>query len=176
MQSVHYRQKLNFTFPSLEAAGAALRRIDDFRFRLEHAREAAAGGPALAALTTAFEERFDAALADDLNVSGALGALFEWIREVNSAIDREALGAGDRERLLAALARADEVFGVFDASRWPERAEAGPAEAEVEELVAAREAARRGRDWAEADRLRDQLAALGVVVEDTPNGPRWKRR
>ncbi|HQN40111.1 MAG TPA: cysteine--tRNA ligase, partial [Thermoanaerobaculia bacterium] len=58
----------------------------------------------------------------------------------------------------------------------PERAEAGPAEAEVEELVAAREAARRGRDWAEADRLRDQLAALGVVVEDTPNGPRWKRR
>ncbi|HNZ96641.1 MAG TPA: cysteine--tRNA ligase, partial [Thermoanaerobaculia bacterium] len=176
MQSVHYRQKLNFTFPSLEAAGAALRRIDDFRFRLEHAREAAAGGPALAALTTAFEERFDAALADDLNVSGALGALFEWIREVNGAIDREALGAGDRERLLAALARADEVFGVFDASRWPERAEAGPAEAEVEELVAAREAARRGRDWAEADRLRDQLAALGVVVEDTPNGPRWKRR
>jgi len=176
MQSVHYRQKLNFTFPSLEAAGAALRRIDDFRFRLEHAREAAAGGPALAALTTAFEERFDAALADDLNVSGALGALFEWIREVNGAIDREALGAGDRERLLAALARADEVFGVFDASRWPESAETGPAEAEVEELVAAREVARRGRDWAEADRLRDQLAALGVVVEDTPNGPRWKRR
>jgi len=174
MQSVHYRQKLNFTFTSLEAAGAALRRIDDFRFRLEHAAEGGAGGAALAAPTAAFEERFDAALADDLNVSGALGALFEWVRETNGAIDRGALGGGDRERLLAALARADEVFGVFDAARWPESS-GGPEEAEIESLVAAREAARQSRDWATADRLRGELAALGVTVEDTPSGPRWKR-
>ncbi|HSM50206.1 MAG TPA: cysteine--tRNA ligase, partial [Thermoanaerobaculia bacterium] len=174
MQSVHYRQKLNFTFASLEAAGAALRRIDDFRFRLEHAAESGEGGPALAALTAAFEERFDAALADDLNVSGALGALFEWVREVNGAVDREALGPGDRRRLLAALERADEVFGVFDPARWPEGV-AGPEESEVEALVTAREAARKSRDWPTADRLRAELAALGVTVEDTPSGPRWKR-
>ena len=174
MLSVHYRQKLNFTFPALDAASAALRRIDDFRFRLAHAPEAGAGDAALANASAAFVERFDACLMDDLNAAGALGALFDWVREGNSAIDR-GLGVGDRERALASLARAEAVFGVLDAATWSTGEEASD-EAAIVALVEEREQARRRRDWAAADRLRAELDALAVVVEDTPQGPRWKRR
>ncbi|MEP7009275.1 MAG: cysteine--tRNA ligase [Acidobacteriota bacterium] len=173
--SVHYRQKLNFTFESLDAAAAALRRIDDMRHRLDHAPEAGEPRSEIAAAAERLLTGFAAALADDLNASEALAALFGFVRETNVAIDAGALGAGDPERVRAALASVDTVLGVLDADAWRDTSDDSEA-AEIDQMVAARDAARAGRDFATSDRLRDELAARGIVLEDTPHGTRWKRR
>ncbi len=172
--SVHYRQKLNFTFDSLAGAANALRRVDEMRFRLAHAAEK---GPSRAAITeraARVSADFAAALADDLNVSSALAAVYGFVREINVAIEKGEIGEGDRARVLAALADVDRVLGVLDASVWS--AVATGDDSAIEELVQARLAARQRRDFAEADRLRDELGELGIVLEDTPQGTRWKRR
>jgi cysteinyl-tRNA synthetase len=178
--SVHYRQKLNFTFESLAAAGRALARVDEMRFRVENAAEKTgegAGKSRVADAAARLQEGFAAALADDLNVSKALAVVFGFVREVNVAVE-EGLVAGDRERVRDALSDVDRVLGVLDPAEWRDEEDGdGDSErAEIDALVERREEARKARDWAEADRLRDELAERGVVVEDTPQGPRWKRR
>jgi cysteinyl-tRNA synthetase len=174
--SVHYRQKLNFTWDSLEAAAGALRRIDEMRFRLAHAPvPEAAGGTDLADLADALDRDVRRALADDLNVAAALGAVFTFVKAINVAIEEGRLAAGDRERVAAALAAVDRVFGVLDPAAWEEKG-ATDDDAEIERLVHERQDARRRRDFAAGDRLRDELTRLGVIVEDTPQGARWKRR
>jgi cysteinyl-tRNA synthetase len=174
--SVHYRQKLNFTFDSLEAAGKALARIDEMRFRVEHAAEGEDGESRVAAPAERLARDLAAALADDLNTSKALAALFGFVKEVNVAVE-EGLAEGDRARVLHALAAADRVLGVLDPADWGGgEAGAGAGDEEIESLVRRREEARAARDWAEADRIRDELAGRGVVLEDTPQGTRWKRR
>jgi cysteinyl-tRNA synthetase len=175
--SVHYRQKLNFTFEALDGAGAALRRVDELRFRLANAHETADHPGQAPALAASLHDEVAAALADDLNTSAALGALFRFVKAANVAIEERRLGAGDRQAILTALADVDTVLGVLDPAAWPAVAAAAdaPSDQEVAALVASREAARKGRDFARADTLRGELTALGVTVEDTPAGPRWKR-
>ena len=187
--SVHYRQQLDFTFAKVAEAERALKRIDDMRFRLAHEAEQACGTVCGTAADTApleaavaeFEGAFAAALADDLNTSAALGAVFRFVHDVNGIIDR-GLPAGARDRVEGALERADEVLAVLDAGAWAgdsgsasREADGSPSDAEIERLVEARSEARAARDFAAADRLRDELKAAGVVVEDTPGGSRWKR-
>jgi cysteinyl-tRNA synthetase len=173
--SVHYRQKLNFTFESLDGAAGALRRLDEMRFRLAHAVEKGEPSPGLTEAAGRLTRDFRAALADDLNVAAALAALFGFVREVNVAIEAK-LGEGDRQRVLDALAGVDQVLGFADPAAWPAEPSAGPEDAEIERRVAERTEAKKRRDFAAADRLRQELADLGVVLEDTPQGTRWKRR
>ncbi len=173
--SVHYRQKLNFTFEALDAAAAALSRVDDLRLRLSTAAAAASERGDVVELAAALREELAAALADDLNTSAALGALFRFVKAVNVAIDEGRLGHGDRARVEAALADVDQVLAVLDAPAWLPPGAEGPSDEEVERLIGERQAARRGRDFARADAIRDELAARGVVLEDTPGGTRWKR-
>lgn len=176
--STHYRQKLNFTFESLGAVGNSLRRLDEMRFRLGHTQEGDEERPQVAELVQTLLESFSAALAQDLNASEAWGAVFQFVREVNKLIEQEALGAGDRHRIENALQQVDQVFGVLDPVEWAKEggeAAEGLADAEVDRLLEARQAARQHRDFAEADRLRDELHEAGIVIEDTPSGPRWRR-
>ena len=177
--SVHYRQKLNFTFQAVDAAAAALRRIDEMRFRLGHAAEGDAGGTRVAEAAETMHREVKAGLSDDLNLSEVLAAVFRFVKAVNVAIEEGALGAGDKERVANALADVDRVLGVLDPEAWDEAGEAaeeGPDDAEIERLVAERWEARGKRDFATSDRIRDELAEMGVVLEDTPQGTRWKRR
>ena len=120
--SVHYRKKLNFTFDSLADAGAALKRLDEMRFRLEHAGESGGGESPIPAAVERLETDFAAALADDLNASGALAALFVFVKEVNVAIEEGSLALGDKQRVLDALARVDRVLGVLDPAEWADEA------------------------------------------------------
>ncbi len=178
MLSVHYRDKLNFTFEALEAANGALKRLDEMRFRMTHATEKETGESRLIAATEEMLEKFEAALASDLNVSEALAALFGLVREVNTAIDGNALVSGDRERVLEALQRVDSVLNVLDAEAWRSAAADadGLTDKAIDALVAEREQARADRDWGRADEIRDQLQEAGVVLEDARGGTRWKRQ
>ena len=174
--SVHYRQKMNFTDAAVESASSALGRIDEFRFRLENCPEAEAPEPLIEGACTQLVASFREALADDLNTSAALAALFTFVKQVNVAVEQGALGSGDRQRVRDALRSVDRVLGVLHREEWQGQESAGIAEQEVEDLVALREKARADRDFAESDRIRDVLQEAGIRLEDTPAGARWKRR
>jgi cysteinyl-tRNA synthetase len=177
--SVHYRQKLNFTFASIEQAAAALRRIDDLRFRLAHAAQTAASSDVMRMAAERLKADFSAGLRDDLNVSAALAAVFGFVRKANASIEEGRVGAGDREIAARALREVDAVLGVLHQEDWTPAGEgsraAGLGDVEIEALVAEREGARRARDFRRSDAIRDQLRDGGVLVEDTASGPRWRR-
>ena len=165
--STHYRQQLNFTFDGLKAARTSLHRLDELRRRLEdRAGDAEPGG--LPGFASARREAFGAALDDDLNISGALGHLFDLVREANTALDHDGMdppaAAAVRDLLTEDL---DHVLAVME----PDPSETG-GDADLEALLERRNRARAERNWAEADRLRDHLADLGWKVQDGPDGSR----
>ncbi len=121
----------------------------------------------LPALLDAIGAQFDAALDDDLNISEALAALFDGVRELNRRLDARTLSTADAERATAFLRGLDEVLAIASPV-------AAPLSAELEAMLAQRVDARARRDWAESDRLRDALLALGISVEDTRDGQRWR--
>ena len=172
--STHYRQKLNFTFEGVDAAGAALKRVDELRFRIAHATERGEGSNVISEAISELREGVEKALADDLNVAEASAALFAFVRTVNRDLADDGLGKGDGERVEAALTEVDRVFGTLIREDWESDDDSGD-DAEIDDLVARRQQARSDRDFATADQLRDELTARGIVVEDTPDGPRWKR-
>ncbi len=165
----HYRQELNFSFAALDAARAALGRLDEFHARLVEAAAGATPGepPAWAA---AAQRAFAAAMEDDLNVPVALAALFDMVHAGNRALDAGEGQGGAAAAALDVLGQADRVLGVLQGA-----AAEGP-DAEAAALLEQRAAARAARDWAESDRLRDALAARGWEVRDTPDGQKLKRR
>jgi cysteinyl-tRNA synthetase len=161
--TAHYRETFNFTLEGLQAARAALTRIDECLTKL---RELASNATATADLPLLGE--FANALDDDLNISGAWGAVFEWVRDTNRKLAEKSLDAAAAAAALAAWDKLDSVVGV-----------GAPREvvvpAEITALVEARQAARKARDFKRADAIRDELKAKGWVIEDTPKGARAKR-
>jgi len=174
IQSNHYRKVLNFSFEGLKASENALRRVRTFRKRMEG--DGAAFGQGAwkertepAQRVAEAREAFWDALADDLNSPEALAALFTLITDLNAHDDREALTRAERDAVLAFL---DETNAVF--ACWPHEAE--DLDAGVAVLIEQRRAAKAARNWAEADRVRDELKAMGILLEDRKDGTiTWRR-
>jgi cysteinyl-tRNA synthetase len=172
LASVPYRNKLNFTFDGLKAAATAIDRLRNFELRLKTDKFAEGANEEAAARAAAALARFEEAMDDDLNTANALGVVFEFIRDTNTAMDAGAFLAGNVPAALAFLARFDEVFDVLK----PTVAEGALSDDEIDALVAARNAAKKARDFARADSLRAELLDKGVILEDTKEGTRWKRK
>jgi cysteinyl-tRNA synthetase len=170
--SVPYRQKLNFTFDGLHAAGQAIERIANTLRRLAHSPAAAGAGALAPEEVAGFRERLRAALADDLNTARALAELHDLLRAVNTALDGGGISGTVRDDLEQAIAEVDAALGVVPTAAPA----AADGDAEVARLVEERTAARAARDFARADAIRARLAELGVAIEDTPHGTVWHRK
>ena len=162
--STHYSQPLNFTMDGLAGAAQAVRRIQDFSRLLKRATGGEAN-PEVAGILTQARSEFEEALDDDLNISRALAAVFTLMREINKL----ELGAPDAAAVAALLTDLDQVLGILEV----EEDEVLPDE--IERLIEQREQARAERDFAKADQIRDDLRAKGIILEDGPDGVRWKK-
>jgi cysteinyl-tRNA synthetase len=172
--SVHYRKQLTFNWDVLAQADAAVTRLADFLARVD----AVTGGsahPEIADRVARARADFRAMIAHDLNVPGAQGVLFELVREVNAAIDRGAVGAPDAALIREAFDEFDRVLGVM-ALRRSEEARPPLPVADIERLIDERREARRARDFARADAIRQELEKQGIILEDAAAGTRWKRK
>jgi cysteinyl-tRNA synthetase len=183
LASVPYRRQLNFTPESLQQAASSVERLRTFASRLEMGTFPEGSDPAMARAIADFGDRFEAALADDLNSAQALAAVFDMVREANTAMDRGAFFADERPAVSRVLDAFDEIFAVLkddDAQRVAALGiTTGPAtaDAEIEALVAERQAARKRKDFKASDKIRHELAERGILLEDTKDGGvRWKRK
>jgi cysteinyl-tRNA synthetase len=172
LASVPYRKPLNFTFDGLKSAATAIERLRNFRLRLQSEAFPAGDNAALAERTARAEADFVAGLEDDLNTAEALAAAFEYVREMNTAMDSGAFPAGNAPAALAFLAHFDRIFDVLE----PAAGEGALADAEIEALIAERAQAKKARNFARADQIRQDLLSKGVILEDTREGVRWKRK
>ena len=166
--AVHYRAGLNYTPDSLAAAAAAVDRLDALLAALASYREDRADDPDLPHVLDRARLGFEEGLDDDLNVSAALAALFDLVRDLNRRIDARALSTADAGQAIVLLRDLDRVLGVLPAADddLPD---------DVRRLLDERLAARAARDWAASDRIRDELSERGIAVEDTRDGQRWRR-
>jgi len=171
LASVPYRKKLSFAFDGLKAATTSIERLRNYKLRLETDKFPAGTSAAVAARIQAASAAFDAALDDDLNTAEALGAVFEFIRDTNTAMDAGQFLAGNAVGALEFLARFDSVFDVLKSSAHT----SGLSDAEVDALIAERTAAKKSKNFGRSDEIRAHLAAQGVILEDTKEGVRWKR-
>jgi len=171
--SVPYRTQLNFTLDGLRGAESALEKLHNFRRRVKDFAGAAAAHERVTEIIAKARDEFEASMNDDLNTAGALASLHDLRRDVNIAIDAGQFGTDDRRAVSDFLDRANAVLGIFGAT--DEQVDAQLA-AEVESLIEERNAARKNRNFKRADEIRSQLAERGVLLEDTPQGTKWKRK
>ena len=172
LASVPYRKPLNFTFEGLKSAATAIDRLRNFKLRLETDSFAEGLNEALAERTARAAQAFTASLDDDLNTAEALAAVFEYLRDANTAMDAGELRAANATQALQFLSQFDSVFDVLQ----PAAQEGSLSDAEVESLISARAEAKKSKNFARADEIRTQLLERGIVLEDTKVGVRWKRK
>ena len=164
---VYYRKPLPFSFRRLNAARTALRRIDEFTRKLL-CLPAGLPHPDIAAYVSEMEKVFTDAIHDDLNISGAIGALFHFIKHVNPIVQEGQLDKEQKNDVLEALRQVNTVLGVL-------RLEQCPLTPEIDRLIRLRERARQLKDWTAADSAREELLRKGVTIHDTASGPVWER-
>ena len=172
LASVPHRKQLNFTMDGLKSAATAIDRLRNFKLRLETDRLPEGLNDAMAARTAQARQAFDDSLDDDLNTAEALAAIFEYIRDANSAMDAGEFLAGNRTAALDLLLRFDSVFDVLR----PTAAAGALSDAEVEALIAERTGAKKSKNFKRSDEIREALLEQGIMLEDTKAGVRWKRK
>jgi cysteinyl-tRNA synthetase len=194
LSSVPYQKQLNFTFDGLKQAANSVERLRNFKLRLDQGSFPEGSNPEMKILANSTREKMVAALNDDMNTAQAFAGVFDMVREVNAAADSDKLFRDDIPELQRTLDQFDEVFAVLkddDAEKsrqvreWA-RAEGeldqatipepGLSDVEVNALIEQRQQARKSRDFAKADAIREQLAGAGIILEDTKDGLRWKRK
>jgi cysteinyl-tRNA synthetase len=168
--SVPCRKQLNFTFDALSGAEKTVASLRDFRARLEEAKTETGRDEELQAATERALAEFEAGMDDDLNTSVALATVHELTREVNTALATRTLREDNKREVIAAIERFDSVLNVFGP---PAR---GILDEEIQKLIDERQEARHRRDFERGDQIRDELADRGIVLEDTKDGVRWKRK
>jgi cysteinyl-tRNA synthetase len=184
LASVPYRKQLNFTFDGLQQAASSVERLRNFAARLAQGKFPAGKQKGMAVRVAEAVDEFDAGLSDDLNTARALAAAFDLLRDTNIAMDKGDFRQGDVVAAQEFLATFDRIFAVMednDAEKLRALgfgpAESGPNDAEIEKLIADRQAARQRRDFAASDRIRKELADRGILIEDLKDGSvRWKRK
>jgi cysteinyl-tRNA synthetase len=172
--SSHYRKQLNFTWTGMDQAEEAIRRIVDFRTRLETVTGAGVH-PHVPDSVQKARDAFRSALDHDLNTAAALAAVFDLVRDVNGAIDAREISATEAAAVRQAIDDFDRVLGVVSLRQAEDAQPPVPLE-EIDRLIEERKAARQRRDFAAADRIRNELADRGVLLEDNPGGTRWKKK
>ena len=170
--TAHYRKQLNFTFEGLNQSKAALERLYTFIDRLQKLPLEAGENEQVTSITQRAMAEFEGAMNDDLNVTGAMGAVFEMLKQLHPVMDAGRLGEGDRRTILQTLQSADRVLGIMGPAF---EAESSEEDAEIEALVVERTQAREQRDFARADEIRNQLQQRGIILEDGPEGTIWRR-
>ena len=200
LTSVPYRNQLNFTFDGLKSAASSVEKLRNFRFRLTSTQLTEGASPAMAQLASETVDRIRGALEDDLNTAQAQAALFDMARKANAALDANEVRKDDVKTLLVALEKFDEVFGVLkdddqpkmkavlDWARTVGREQDASAELleiagseqlsdeQINQKIAEMEVARKSRNFKVSDVLRGELTTAGIIVENTKDGVRWKRK
>jgi cysteinyl-tRNA synthetase len=199
LTQVPYRNQLNFTFDGLSAAASSVEKLRNFRFRLTRSQFPAGSNATISQLAAETSERITAALSDDLNTAEAQGALFDMLRKSNTALDASEVRQEDAKALLATLDRFDAIFGVLKDDDQPKMKAildwaravgredispqleeiAGPpqlSDQDVNQKLAEMEAARKSRNFKQSDALRAELVGAGIIVENTKEGVRWRRK
>jgi cysteinyl-tRNA synthetase len=172
LASVPYRKKLNFTFEGLKAAAKSIERLRDFELRLTSAKLPAGCNEEIGERSREAIRRFEEALDDDLNTAEALAAIFEYVRAMNTALDENQFREENRWEAGRVLEVFDKIFDVLK----PDEPAAAISAPEIESLIEERTRAKQARDFARGDQIRRQLTERGIVLEDTKDGVRWKRK
>ncbi len=168
--SVPYHKQLNFTFETLDGAENTIARLRDFRGRLSEAKLSKGINDEVQKVSENALKEFEAAMDDNLNTSVALAALHNLVREMNTALVTEKVSTEDRAAIFETIKKIDSVMNIFGEEKTE------MLDAEIESLIEERQAARRDRNFARSDEIRDLLAERGIVLEDTKDGLRWKRK
>ena len=183
LASVPYRRQLNFTFDGLQQATSAVERLRNFADRLKTGTFPDGHQSGFSQRVSKAREDFELGLADDLNTAQALAASFDLVRDANTAMDKGEFRRGDIAAVQNFLADFDRIFAVLDDDDAVKLKAlgygrpSGPDDAEIDKLIAERQAARQRRDFATSDRIRRELAERGILIEDTKDGGvRWKRK
>jgi cysteinyl-tRNA synthetase len=184
LASVPYRRQLNFTFDGLQQATSSVERLRNFAARLKNEKFPAGNQLGMAERIAKAADDCDAGLSDDLNTAQALAAVFDYVREANTAMDKGEFRQSDVAAAVEFLASFDKVFAVLEDNDGEKLkaigfggGDGGLSDAEIEKLVAERQAARARRDFAASDRVRKELSDRGIILEDTKDGKvRWKRK
>jgi cysteinyl-tRNA synthetase len=183
LASVPYRKKLNFTFEGLRAAVKTIERLRDFELRLTSTKLPPGRNEAVAARSEEAIREFEEALDDDLNTAEALAAIFEYVREVNTALDTGEFQEENRWDAARVLEVFDSIFDVLKRSAPGQSSterngtgEVAPSDIDIDELITQRTQAKKSRDFSRADEIRKSLQEKGIILEDTKEGVRWKRK
>jgi cysteinyl-tRNA synthetase len=167
--STHYRQQLNFTFEGLEASKNALQRLYDFMDDLKDVQLVSGKNPEVGRIIEKARQGFEESLDDDLNISGALAAVFDLVRDINRLVRENRVSKEDAASVLEFMCRIDAVLGVL---KKPE----ATLEDKAEELIKKRDQARAEKNWQMADQIRKELLEMGINLEDTASGTKWKKK